>query len=120
MDTPLGATLMYGGPGGPVPSKYGRSRFLRRSVKLAVDAGVAHDGLDVFPGLGKRDRLNKLVFVTILSLPQPVDDAVRTGIVGGERIFEGSAELVDHAAEVARAEFEVHLWGVQLAGTIPL
>lgn len=54
----------------------GIERRLRGAVELLVDAGVAHDGLDVFAGFGEWDRLDKLRRIAILALPHPFLDTV--------------------------------------------
>src|SRR5450432_1720985 len=81
--------------------------FLWSAVQLAIDAGIPHDGLHVFPGFGERDGFHEFGGIAVGPLSYPFLDAVGAGVVGGQRVLERSAELVDHSFEIARAEFEI-------------
>ena len=98
----------------------GEQEILRRAVELAIDAGVAHDGLDVFAGLGKGDRLHELRRVAVGALSHPFLNAVGTSVVGGQCVFERSSKLIDHAFEIACTQFEIDRGRKQLAGVIAL
>lgn len=93
---------------------------LRGAVELFVDGGVAHDCLYVFAGLGEGDRLDEFGGIAIGALSYPILDAVGAGVVSGQSVLERSAEFIDHAAEVARAEFKIYRGGVELAWVIAL
>ena len=40
--------------------------------------------------------------------PHPFFHAVRTRVVGGQGVLERSAELIHHAAKIARSQFQIH------------
>src|SRR5271154_2701195 len=82
-------------------------RCLRGPVKLLVHAGVAQDGLHVLARFGEGNRFHELLGIAILTLAKPFFNAVRSGIIGGEGVFERS-EFIDHAAEIARTQLQVH------------
>src|SRR2546423_3325104 len=76
-----------------------RSEFwlsLRCSVEPLVQSLVPQDSLDVLAGFGERDGLDELLRVAVVSLVEPVGDAVGAGVVGGESVFKLSAVFVYH------------------------
>src|SRR5262249_41575443 len=80
--------------------------MLGSSVELPIHVGVAHDGLDVLAGFGKRNRLDKLLDIAILGSRFPVFHAIVAGVIGGQGIFK-SAKLVHHGTEILRPELEI-------------
>src|SRR5215469_3418698 len=93
--------------------------MLGRSVQLPIHVRVAHDGLNILAGFGKRNRFDKLLDVAILGSRLPVFDAIVAGVIGGESIFE-SAKLVYHGSEILRPELEIERRRKQLTrGEVP-
>src|SRR5579864_6746588 len=89
----------------------------RRSVKLLIDVGIAQDCLDVLSRFGEWDRLDEFLRIAILALSQPLLDAIRSRVVGRERVFK-RAEFIDHAFEVARPQLQIDGRSIQLAGVV--
>ena len=79
---------------------------LHGPIELSINAGVTHDRLHVFAGLGKRNRFYKFLRIAVLALRQPVIHPVRPGVIGGQCVFEG-AEFIYHGPEVAGAKLHV-------------
>src|SRR5437868_15418233 len=77
-------------------------------IQQPVHGGIAHDGLHVFAGFAERDRLDELVNIPIWTLALPRFHALRSGIVGCERIFHLSVEAVHHVLEIASTQLEVY------------
>src|ERR1700687_2707359 len=96
------------------------ANHLRRPVKLAVHIRVAQDGLHVFAGFGEGDGLDELLRIAVVTLSQPVSDAVGAGVVGGQSVLKLSVVFVDHLLEVARAKFEVYGRRVKLWRAVSL
>ena len=56
---------------------------LRRPIELAVHIRIPQDSLHIFAGFGEGDGLDELLRIAVVTLSQPVSDAVGAGIVGG-------------------------------------
>ena len=96
------------------------SSRLGSPVELFVNGGVAHDGLNVLAGFSERNRFDEFWRIAIGTLSHPFLDPVRSRVVGGQSVLERAAELVDHAAEIPRAQLQVDGRYKQLGGSIVL
>src|SRR5712691_4963200 len=93
---------------------------LGSAIELFVDAGVAQNCLHVIAGLSKWDGFHELGRVAILALSHPFLDAIGPRVVSGQGVFERSSKLVDHAAEVARAQLQIDCRSKQLGRAVAL
>ena len=89
---------------------------LADGVEGAVEFAVAQDGLDVLSCLGVGDGLDELVNALIRPGGLPIEDAIISGVVGGQGILGYTAELVESVAQIAGSEADVGDGVEQLEG----
>ena len=83
-----------------------RGRGRTRPVQVAVILRRAEDLLHVALRFRKRDVVDELVTIDPGPLGHPSRDAIRPGVVRGQRQMSGS-ELADQIGEVRRAHLEI-------------
>jgi hypothetical protein len=96
----------------PSPCAVGAGKIVDRPVGLLV----AQNGLDVFARLRERNGLHKLVDARIRAGGLPIHHAIVARVVGGQRVLLHAAEVVEHLAQIARSQADVHLRVEQLEG----
>src|SRR5438552_6238994 len=84
-------------------------RSLRRPIQLPVHTRITQDGLNVLASFGERNRFHEFLWIAVFRLAQPILNAIRTSVVGRQRIFEG-AEFIHHGTEVARSKLKIYCW----------
>src|SRR5205814_2031199 len=90
-------------------SHYTTAALIIFSVDFAVHVHIAHDGLHVFARLSERYGLHKLLGVPVLPMGPPIADPICAGIVGGQRVLNRPAVLIQYLTKIAGAQLDVRL-----------